>query len=111
MLCLRHCFRAIRAGQLHLYPCGPILLCSFILYAFLTKASNDVYLNETALRLSYGGITNWAHFTTPADVRAECTDGIPLRIAYFTRHTGTLWDWIAVAAHLHVPWTRVNPGL
>ncbi|GLI65639.1 hypothetical protein VaNZ11_009238 [Volvox africanus] len=111
MVWQRHHFMATRTGRLHFYPCGPLILYSLLLYAFLTKASNDSYLNDTALRLNYGGITNWAHFSTPADVRAQCADGIPLRIAYFTRHTGTLWDWIAIAAHLHVPWTRVNPGL
>ncbi|KAG2482673.1 hypothetical protein HYH03_018410 [Edaphochlamys debaryana] len=34
--------------------------------------------------------------------------GRRLRWAYFTRHSGTLWDWIAVADNLNILWTRVQ---
>ncbi|PNW74245.1 hypothetical protein CHLRE_13g591000v5 [Chlamydomonas reinhardtii] len=32
------------------------------------------------------------------------------RVGYYTRHTGTLWDWMAVAGALRLQWERRNPA-
>ncbi|GFR44187.1 hypothetical protein Agub_g5362 [Astrephomene gubernaculifera] len=78
--------------------------CILLLYAHAD-------FNETALRLMYGAVEDWVHFSPRPDISLACRLGHPLRIAYFTRHSGTLWDWIAVSTHLGAPWTRVNQGL
>ncbi|GFR50044.1 hypothetical protein Agub_g12093 [Astrephomene gubernaculifera] len=66
--------------------------------------------NETAIQFMYGSVADWVRFSPRPDLSNACGLGLPLRIAYFTRHSGTLWDWTAIANHLEVPWTRVNPG-
>ncbi|GIL53699.1 hypothetical protein Vafri_9337 [Volvox africanus] len=81
------------------------------LYVFTLLSLAFASYNETELRLMYGSVVDWVHFSPRVDISRQCRFGHPLRIAYFSRHSGTLWDWIAVADHLGAPWTRVNPGL
>ncbi|KAG2487174.1 hypothetical protein HYH03_014154 [Edaphochlamys debaryana] len=66
---------------------------------------------EDALHKHYSLITDWPSHSARFNISAECGrsgNRSRLRWAYFTRHSGTLWDWIAVADHLNIPWTRIQ---
>ncbi|GFR50043.1 hypothetical protein Agub_g12091 [Astrephomene gubernaculifera] len=80
-----------------------------ITFILITTAYADY--NETIMQTMYGSVADWVHYSPHPDPSPACRLGAPLRVAYFTRHNATLWDWIAVTSHLRAPWTRVNPGL
>ncbi|PNH01662.1 hypothetical protein TSOC_012436 [Tetrabaena socialis] len=74
---------------------------------------------DVQTRLLHWGstVTDWDSFTSQlrssvpcaAGAQAAADGGAPPRVGYFTRHTGTLWDWMAVAEHLGLNWERRNP--
>ncbi|KXZ47689.1 hypothetical protein GPECTOR_33g571 [Gonium pectorale] len=70
---------------------------------------------EAALQRVAAGIQNWEDWSPELKSRDSCNSPgrsgpAPARVRYFTRHTGTLWDWMCVAEALQLNWDRQNPA-
>ncbi|KAG2443390.1 hypothetical protein HXX76_001750 [Chlamydomonas incerta] len=80
---------------------------------------------EQALQLLGAWVTDWDSYSHQLSSSASCRSGSSsraggssgstsrveaARVGYYTRHTGTLWDWMAVAGALQLNWERRNPA-
>ncbi|KAG2492820.1 hypothetical protein HYH03_008978 [Edaphochlamys debaryana] len=78
----------------------------------LSSGDDPKFADVEARLLAVGGnVTYWESFSPLLKSRTPCRSSAsaPLRIGYLTRHTGTLWDWMAVAEALELDWERRNP--
>ncbi|KAG2488701.1 hypothetical protein HYH03_012701 [Edaphochlamys debaryana] len=94
----------MRARRLSLALCAAFALVTLAAAAVKWPDAEG----EKVLASHYHSVSDWFGHSSRFNVSDECDAGQRLRWAYFTRHPGTLWDWMAVADNLEISWTRIQ---